>query len=105
MSKLLMGKLTLYAEPLRLDVTFFKEIPKSYSKKKRDKMDGTYVSVTPDLDNLEKAIYDSLNERVWKDDCQIVEHTTRKVWVKNEPSIVLKIERLNGTEKYIADSV
>lgn len=105
MSKLLMGKVTLYAEPLRLDVTFFKEIPKSYSKKLRDEMDGTYISVTPDLDNLEKAIYDSLNERVWKDDCQIVEHTTRKVWVKSEPRIVVIIERLNGTEKYTADGV
>jgi Holliday junction resolvase RusA-like endonuclease len=101
MAKLLTGKLTLYAEPLRLDVTFFKEIPKSYSKKRRDEMDGTYISVTPDLDNLEKAIYDSLNDCVWKDDCQIVEHTTRKVWVKSEPSIVLIIERLHENTRYI----
>lgn len=100
MSKLLMGKGTLYAEPLRLDVTFFKEIPKSYSKKLRDEMDGTYVSVTPDLDNLEKAIYDSLNDRVWKDDCQIVEHTTRKIWVKNEPCILVIIERLNENTRF-----
>lgn len=101
MSKLLMGKVTLYAEPLRLDVTFFREIPKSYAKKKRDEMDGTYASTTPDLDNYEKAIYDSLNERVWKDDCQIVEHTTRKVWVKDEPRIVVIIERLHEHTKYI----
>jgi len=100
MSKLLMGKVTLYAEPLRLDVTFFKEIPKSYSKKRRDEMDGTYINVTPDLDNFEKAIYDSLNGCVWKDDCQIVEHTTRKIWAKDEPRIIVIIERLNGNEKY-----
>lgn len=100
MAKLLMGKVTLYAEPLRLDVTFFKEIPKSYSKKLRDEMDGTYISIKPDLDNYEKAIYDSLNECVWKDDSQIVEHSTRKVWVKSEPRIVVIIERLNDREKY-----
>lgn len=100
MSKLLLGKVTLYAEPLRLDVTFFREIPKSHSRKRRDEMDGMYTDVTPDLDNYEKAVYDSLNKRVWNDDCQIVEHTTRKVWVKDNPRIVVIIERLNGKEKY-----
>lgn len=100
MSKLLMGKLTRYAEPLKLDVTFFREIPKSYSKKRRDEMDGTYIVSTPDLDNYEKALYDSLNDRVWKDDCQIVEHTTRKVWVKDDPRIVVIIERLDEKARY-----
>lgn len=105
MEILLMGKVTLYTESLRLDVTFYKRIPKSYSKKKRDEMDGTYISVVPDLDNLEKAVYDSMNAVVWKDDCQIVQHTTRKVWVKDDPCIVVIIERLNGTEKYKAIGV
>lgn len=100
MSTLLMGKVTLYAEPLRLDVTFFREIPKSYSQKKRDEMDGTYIDRTPDLDNYEKALYDSLNKRVWRDDCQVVEHTTRKVWVKDNPRIVVIIERLNEKARY-----
>lgn len=93
MVKLLYGvKRTLLAEPLRLDVSFFIRIPKSFSKKKRDAMDGTYCVSTMDLDNLEKAVYDSMNGHVYKDDKQIVEHTTRKKWVKDNPRIEVTIK-------------
>ena len=94
MARLLMGKLILYSEPLRLDVTFFRLIPKSYGKKRRDEMDGKYIVVRPDLDNYEKALYDSMNGVIYIDDSQIVEHTTRKIWVKDDPRIEVTIERL-----------
>ena len=94
MAKLLNGKLVLYAEPLKLDVTFFFTIPKSYSKKRRDEMDGTFKSNRPDLDNLEKAVYDSMNGVLYVDDSQIVEHTTRKIWVKENARIEVNIQRL-----------
>ena len=93
MGKLLLQvKRTLYDKPLRLDVSFFIRIPKSFSKKKRDEMDGTYCVSNIDLDNLEKAVYDSMNGHVYKDDKQIVEHTTRKRWVKDNPRIEVIIK-------------
>lgn len=95
MAKLLTGRRTLYTEPLKLDVTFFIEIPKSYSKKKRDEMAGQYVAIKPDLDNLEKALYDTMNQVVWHDDSSIVEHTVRKIWVKDEPRIEVIIKSLH----------
>lgn len=93
MAKLLLGaRKKLYAEPLKLDVTFSITIPKSYSQKKRDEMDGTYCVSNIDLDNLEKALYDSMNGVVYEDDKQIVEHTTRKKWVAGRGSIKVEIQ-------------
>lgn len=94
MDVLLMGKRVLYAEPLKLDVTFFCTIPKSYSKKRRDEMDGTFKATKPDLDNFEKALYDAMNGVMYVDDSQIVEHTTRKIWVKDDARIEVIIKRL-----------
>ncbi|HEQ1500001.1 TPA: RusA family crossover junction endodeoxyribonuclease, partial [Streptococcus pyogenes] len=54
-----------------------------------------YVPKKPDLDNLEKAVYDSISksEVVWTDDNIIVEHTTRKLYSPN-PRIEVKINEL-----------
>lgn len=93
-SLLLQVKRTLYAEPLKLDVTFFIRIPKSYSKKKCNELNDKYCVSNMDLDNLEKAIYDSMNGHVYLDDKQIVEHTTRKKWVKDNPRIEVIIQTL-----------
>lgn len=99
MEVLLMGKTVLYEEPLKLDVTFYRTIPRSYSKKKRDELDGTYIPKVPDLDNLEKALYDSMNEVIYKDDSQIVDHRVRKIWVKDDGRIEVNIERLSHGAK------
>jgi len=34
----------------------------------------------PDPDKLERAIFDSLTGIIYKDDCQITDHHTRKAW-------------------------
>lgn len=94
MGKLLLGKRKPLAGALRTDVSFYFLLPKSYSKKKRDEMDGTYCVGVTDLDNLEKAIYDSLNGIAYDDDKQIVEHTTRKKWVKERPRIEVEIKNI-----------
>lgn len=94
MAKLLMGKRTEYTEPLKIEMTFYLTIPKSYSKKKRDEMDGTYCPHVADIDNLEKAVYDAMNGVVFKDDKQIVDHHVRKIWCKEDGRIEVTIERL-----------
>ena len=91
---LLQVKRTMLAEPLKADISFFVRIPRSFSKKKRNEMDGTYCVSTMDLDNLEKAVYDSMNGHVYLDDKQIVEHTTRKKWVKDNPRIEVTIQNI-----------
>ena len=93
-----MGKLILfyrgktYKEPIRLDVTFYVAMPKSYSKKERLALDGRYCVSNMDLDNLEKALYDSLNGIVYEDDKQIVCHTTKKLWTTTKGRIQMILE-------------
>lgn len=95
MDKLLLGyRGTLIAKPIRTDVTFWMSFPASYSKKKRDELVGKYYVGVCDLDNLEKAIYDSLNGVVWTDDKQIVEHSTRKKWTEGRGNIEMNIETI-----------
>ena len=93
---------------IRTKVTFYmkatkkmQELPKPRSrKKKKDEYARFIAEKIPydkkiDLDNLEKSVYDSISksEIVWKDDCLIVEHTTRKVYSPN-PRIEIEIEEI-----------
>lgn len=95
MQKLLLGtEKTLYFELLKVDLKFFFTTPKSWSEKKKKEHDGTPKYGTPDLDNLEKAIYDSLNGYVWLDDSQVVDHRAQKFWTKGKGRIEITIERL-----------
>lgn len=95
MDKLLLGyRGNLIAKPIRTDVTFWMPFPASYSKKKRSELIGKYYVGVCDLDNLEKAIYDSLNGVVWADDKQVVEHSTRKKWAEGRGNIEMNIETI-----------
>ena len=92
--------------PLKTRVTFYMEAPKAISAKPSDRArqkrkdeyqrfleEKIFVDKKPDLDNLEKALYDSISDsgKVWRDDNQIVEHTTRKIYSPN-PRIEIEIE-------------
>jgi Holliday junction resolvase RusA-like endonuclease len=60
----------------RFEVIFFIEMPRSWSRKKRDKMNGKPHQQKPDLDNLTKAIKDCL----LKEDSQIYSEKAEKLW-------------------------
>ena len=88
---------SIFTEALELDVTFYMPIPKSYPKKKREELDGQYCISNMDLDNLEKALYDSMNGVIYEDDKQIVCHTVRKMWIDGDGKIeviILKAPKL-----------
>lgn len=55
------------------------QIPASWSKKKQELAAAgkVYPTTKPDIDNVEKIIYDAINGVVWKDDVQVVD--VRKV--------------------------
>lgn len=50
-------------------------IPASWSQKKQAQAlaGSIYPTTKPDIDNVEKAIFDGLNGVVWKDDVQVVQ--------------------------------
>ncbi|HEL2105816.1 TPA: RusA family crossover junction endodeoxyribonuclease [Streptococcus suis] len=95
--------------PIKVDMTFYmpapkpmSELPKPRSKAKKvqeynDFVNARiYVDKKPDLDNLEKAVYDSISKAgvVWADDNIIVEHTTRKVY-SPRPRIEIELEEIS----------
>lgn len=55
-------------------ITAYFSIPKSASRKKKEFMSSGIINPTkkPDLDNIAKAVLDSLNGIAYKDDSQIV---------------------------------
>jgi len=63
-------------------VVFYMPIPKSLSKKQRERVLSGEVPHTskPDLDNLGKLIKDSMNECAYKDDSYVVAETFIKVY-------------------------
>ena len=66
---------------------FFIQIPKSWSKKKKEAKSGKFCDNNADIDNYCKAIFDSLNEKCYIDDRQIVILKASMYW-SNTPRIV-----------------
>lgn len=61
-------------QPLEVKILAFYEVPKSYSKKKKQEMlDGQlYPTKKPDIDNIAKCVLDALNKLAYRDDTQVV---------------------------------
>lgn len=105
-SSLYKGK--LMHRPLKVDATFYLKAPESLSKKPTERTrpkrkqeyqdlidEKIFVPKKPDLDNLEKALYDSISDscKIWKDDNQIVEHTSRKIY-SLDPRIEIEVKEI-----------
>ena len=71
------------------------EIPKAVSKVKREKMLSGEIRPTkrPDIDNVAKAIYDSLNKVAYHDDAAIVEAMISKFY-SDSPRVEVTIKRI-----------
>lgn len=66
--------------PIRMDVRFTMQMPKSWSGKKRAAIDGTPCVKHVDIDNLLKTVQDALNGLAFADDSQVVMITADKRW-------------------------
>ena len=81
--------------PLKASVTIGVSIPKSYSKKKhalcRDRV--LTPAKKPDIDNILKAVFDSLNGFAFADDSQIIEIYAEKFY-SEEPFVEVTIDEL-----------
>ena len=78
-----------------ITIHFYLPIPKSWSKRDKQlaKDKAIRPAVTPDIDNLAKAILDGLNGIVYADDKQIVDMTLRKFYGE-EPRTEIELEEL-----------
>lgn len=68
-------------------------IPKSISKKQKEKMISKYHTKKPDSDNIGKSILDGLNGTAYDDDSQICDLNIRKIYGK-EPKTIVILEEL-----------
>lgn len=82
---------TTSEKPIEATVTFYMPIPNSWSQKKKERMNGSVHISKPDVDNLIKGVFDSLNKIVWKDDNQVYEVHSKKVYSFN-PGIEINIQ-------------
>lgn len=76
--------------PVLVDLTFYMPIPNSWSKKKKEYYNGKIHKSKPDIDNLIKGVFDSLNKIAWKDDNQVYEVHSKKTYSYN-PGIGIEI--------------
>jgi Holliday junction resolvase RusA-like endonuclease len=79
--------------PILVDVTFYMPIPSSWSGKKKERYNGQIHKSKPDIDNLIKGLFDSLNKIAWKDDNLVYEVHSKKVYSFN-PGIAFEIWEL-----------
>ena len=76
-----------------VDVTFFRHIPSSWSKKKRMEADGGIIRpiTRPDCGNYEKGFYDALTGIIWVDDSIITDKHVRKRYTADLARIELTV--------------
>lgn len=87
--------------PLLLELSAYFNVPKSLSKKEREKrLNGRYAyQVSIDTDNIVKLYQDILNHgllenRIMCNDRQICVHLLRKLWTDIDERIVITIKEL-----------
>lgn len=78
---------------VKATIIAYYQIPKSYSKKKRQECLDYIIPVQskPDCDNIAKIILDSLNGYAYVDDKQIIDLSVFKLW-SDMPRVEVKIE-------------
>lgn len=83
----------LLTSSLKVSLFFYFIPPKSWSKNQKLLAIGQYKRTKPDIDNLIKTVLDAANNRLWKDDNQIVEIYSFKQYAER-PKIILELEEL-----------
>lgn len=82
--------LKLFEKPVTLEVAFWFETPKSWSKKKADALLYRGHPSKPDLSNLVKAVEDGMIGVVYVDDALISSIIARKQWAPRD-AIIIKV--------------
>ena len=82
--------LMFFEKPLKVHIQAYFEIPKSYSKKKREMCLAGLIrpTVKPDTDNISKNIKDALNGIAYPDDKQVVSETIEKFYDDSAYTVV-----------------
>jgi Holliday junction resolvase RusA-like endonuclease len=90
----IMGSAKPISGPIRIDMTFVMPLPASWPKwKKEAALEGLIVPTgRPDMDNLEKALLDALNETLIVDDSFVINRHAWKIYGEM-PAIRMSVEQ------------
>ena len=85
--------------PIKCELQFFCKRPKNHyktGKKSNELKDSApkYNTNNKDLDNMVKFILDALNDKLYKDDCQIIEINCKKMYSDKEGYVYIKFEEI-----------
>lgn len=80
---------------IKLEVEFYMPIPKSYSKKQKVDMEGSWHIKRPDTDNLMKAVKDGLEGKIYADDSRVAHEIGKKIYSRN-PRIEVKYQHIKN---------
>ena len=85
-------------EPVEMYITALFPIPKSTTKKDRERIRNKelFPIKKPDSDNIAKVICDALNGVAYHDDTQIVKLEVRKQYTEGEPKVVVALGLFDG---------
>lgn len=80
-------------KPVWMEIEAYYDIPKSYTKGKKQAARHNIIRPTkkPDMDNIAKIILDALNSLAYKDDSQVVNLSLQKFYTESEPKVVVKV--------------
>jgi Holliday junction resolvase RusA-like endonuclease len=70
--------------PVAVEISCYFRRPKTVA------VDEKFMCRKPDVDNIEKAIYDAATGILWVDDCQVALSLTKKYWSNND-SVEVKV--------------
>lgn len=87
------------SHPMKCQLNFFCKRPKNHYKsgKKSDELKDSapkYNTNNKDLDNMVKFILDALNDKLYVDDCLIIEINCTKSYSASEGYIYMKFEEI-----------
>ena len=80
----------VHSDALTVSIECHMPIPASWSKIRRLKAVGEPHPMRPDIDNLNKFVFDAFNGMLWTDDSIIVETYSIKLY-SLEPKTVIRI--------------
>ena len=85
-------------EPVVMAITAYYSIPKSTTKKDRERMINNELFPTkkPDADNIAKVVCDALNGVAYYDDTQVVNLMIKKKYTQFEPRLTIMLGPYDG---------
>lgn len=87
------------ANPIKCSLEFYCKRPKSHYKTGKNAhilKDNSpiYNTNNKDLDNMVKFVLDALNDKLYNDDCQIVEINCKKLYSSGDGYVSLRFEEI-----------